>query len=164
MIARPSKSLSVRRTRGWLTLRFPAAVSALALGWLVGTPAGAQSATDGLRVIVHISNPASAVEREFLAAAFLKKATRWDDGQAIRPVDLPQVSAVRRSFSANILRRSVAAIRNYWQQRIFSGRGVPPPELDSEAAVADYVAKNPGAVGYVSGNVDRRRVKVLALK
>lgn len=164
MAARAPKSFSVRRTRRSLALHLGAASCALGLGWLFGTPALAEAAAESLRVIVHTSNPATAVDREFVAAAFLKKATRWDDGQAIRPVDLPQQSAVRRSFSASILRRSVAATRNYWQQRIFSGRGVPPPELESEVAVTEYVAKHPGAVGYVSGNVELSQVKVLTLK
>ena len=46
----------------------------------------------------------------------------------IRPVDLRPNAATRRLFSERMLRRSVAAVRSYWQQRIFSGRGVPPPE------------------------------------
>jgi hypothetical protein len=50
------------------------------------------------------------------------------------------------------LKRTVAAVRSYWQQRIFSGRDVPPPELDSDASVIAYVERTPGAVGYVSGD------------
>jgi len=63
------------------------------------------------------------------------------DGETALPVDLRSDSSVRRKFSESVLKRSVAAIRSYWQQRIFSGREVPPPELDSDAAVLRYVAK-----------------------
>ena len=49
-----------------------------------------------------------------------------------------------------MLKRSVAAVRSYWQQRIFSGRDVPPPEVDTENQVIKYVAGDPGALGYVS--------------
>lgn len=159
----PSR-LRTRRTRPARLRQLAAVACALGLGWLSGVAVGAEPAPDSFRLIVHASNPASSMDRDFVAAAFLKKATRWDDGQTIRPVDLPQASSVRKSFSNNVLRRSVSAVRNYWQQRIFSGRGVPPPELESEAAVAEYVARNPGAVGYVSGSVELGRVKVLALK
>jgi hypothetical protein len=55
-----------------------------------------------------------------------------------------------------VLKRSVAAVRNYWQQRIFSGRGVPPPELDSDEEIVAYVLKHRGAVGYVSGSAELR--------
>ena len=69
----------------------------------------------------------------------------------IRPVDLEPDSPVRRRFTEEVLRRPLAAVRAYWQQRIFSGRDVPPPELDSDQQVIDYVMKYAGAIGYVSG-------------
>jgi ABC-type phosphate transport system substrate-binding protein len=102
------------------------------------------------RVVVHASNPTRAIERTFLADAFLKKATRWDYGETIKPLDQRADSSTRRAFSLSILKRSIAAVRSYWQQRIFSGRDVPPPELDSDESVIAYVERNPGAVGYVS--------------
>jgi len=59
----------------------------------------------------------------------------------------------------------VEAVRRYWQQCIFSGRSVPPPELDSDEAIVRYVAKYRGAVGYVSADakLGDRDVKVLAV-
>jgi hypothetical protein len=115
------------------------------------------------RVIANPDNPAGSVSREFLERAFLKKASDWGDGTSIRPVDLRVDSGVRRAFSRTVLRRSTAAVRSYWQQQIFSGRGVPPPELDSDAAVVDYVLKHRGAVGYVAGSTDVKRAKSLAV-
>jgi ABC-type phosphate transport system substrate-binding protein len=103
-------------------------------------------------VIVDPANPTTSVPRRFLADAFLKKTTRWDNGETIRPVDQPPDSSVRRRFSDEVLKRSVAAVRNYWQQIIFAGRGVPPPELDSDEEVVKYVTDHAGAVGYVSGS------------
>jgi hypothetical protein len=49
----------------------------------------------------------------------------------------------------------------YWQQQIFSGRGVPPLELSTETAVVEYVRAHPGAVGYVSAGADIRGLKVV---
>jgi hypothetical protein len=114
-------------------------------------------------VVVHPSNPETSVSREFLTDAFLKKTTRWRHDETIRPADLSPGSATRAHFSKSVLRRSVAAVRSYWQQRIFSGRGVPPPELHDDAAMVDYVAKYPGAVGYVGGDAKLEGVKVLNL-
>jgi len=104
-----------------------------------------------LRVIVHPTTSAHALEREIVADMFLKKVTRWPGGDAVRPVDLRPDDPTRRRFSEAVLRRSVQAVRSYWQQRIFSGRDVPPPELDSEASVVAFVSRFPGAIGYVSG-------------
>jgi ABC-type phosphate transport system substrate-binding protein len=126
---------------------------ALALGLFLGLGGSSRvaDASDAeLKIIIHPSNAARTAEKGFLADAFLKKVTRWPGGETIHPLDQRPDTAVRRSFSQNILKRTVAAVRSYWQQRIFSGRDVPPPELDSDASVIDYVERTPGAVGYVS--------------
>jgi ABC-type phosphate transport system substrate-binding protein len=135
--------------------------------WLFGA-AGSQALADeaspAFRLVVHPSNPQPGAERSFLADAFLKKTTRWEGGETIRPVDLRPTATARKSFTERILKRSVGAVRSYWQQRIFSGRDVPPPELDSDDEVLAFVAKYPGAVGYVSGSAKLKGVKELAIK
>jgi hypothetical protein len=113
------------------------------------------------RVIVNPSNRVTSVERKFLEDAFLKKATRWPQHGVIRPADLAPQSPARRRFSRDVLDRSVAAVKAYWQQRIFSGRDVPPPEFASDEQVIDYVLKHEGAVGYVSGAAQLRGAKVV---
>jgi ABC-type phosphate transport system substrate-binding protein len=99
-----------------------------------------------------------------LIDVFLKRTTRWNDGEAIRPVDQRPDSTARRRFSETILQRSVAAVKSYWQQRIFSGRDLPPPELDSDDAVVSYVTKHRGAVGYVSGTAKLERAKPVQIQ
>jgi ABC-type phosphate transport system substrate-binding protein len=116
------------------------------------------------RVIVNPQNPRATIERRFLLEAFLKKRTRWGDDELIRPADLDSRSHVRGQFSKQILNRSVGAVKSYWQQVIFSGRGVPPPELASDDEVVTYVLRYPGAIGYVSSAVDLRGAKVIEVK
>jgi ABC-type phosphate transport system substrate-binding protein len=111
----------------------------------------AHAAEPAYRVVIHPSNATRSASNDWLSDAFLKKVTRWPDGEGVRPVDQRATSEVRRAFSQGVLRRSLGAVRSYWQQRIFSGRDVPPPELDSDEAVVSFVAKHAGAVGYVSG-------------
>ena len=115
-------------------------------------------------VIVNPANGTSMVERRFVAEAFLKKTTRWPDGELIRPVDQGPDSAVRQRFSDEMLGRSTAAVKSYWQQILFAGRALPPPELDGDEAVVRYVLKYVGAVGYVSGTANVERVKTIVVK
>jgi ABC-type phosphate transport system substrate-binding protein len=122
------------------------------------------SASVSFRLIAHPSNSLTSVERRFVADAFLKKVTRWASGEVIRPVDLTPGSPVRRSFSDEVLGRSVEAVKNFWQQAIFSGRDVPPPELDAEDEVVRYVLKHPGAIGYVSTSVGLDGAKILTVR
>jgi len=115
-------------------------------------------------VIVHPANSVTRLDRKFITNAFLKKKTRWSDDTPIRPVDLGPSSAVRREFSATILGRSVAKVRRFWSQVVFSGRGVPPPEFGSEADVVEYVTTHEGAIGYVSDRVPLAGAKVVQVR
>jgi ABC-type phosphate transport system substrate-binding protein len=122
------------------------------------------SNTTAFRVIVNPVNPTTSIDRRFLAEAFLKKTTRWPHDEQIRPVDLEPDSPTRRRFSEDVLKRSVAAVKSYWQQMVFSGQNLPPPELDSDEQVVKFVLRNPGAVGYVSATANIDGVKVLSLR
>jgi ABC-type phosphate transport system substrate-binding protein len=131
-----------------------------------GGRSGAVNA-DGWTAFHVIVNPANAMvsaDRKFIAEAFLKKVTRWPNDDLIRPVDQESRATVRQVFSDGVLKRSVAAIKSYWQQMVFSGTGVPPPELDSEAEVVKFVLKNRGAVGYVSAGMNLQGAKILTLR
>lgn len=136
----------------------------LLLTCLLATAAVAQSEPPPYLIVVNGQNPMTAVGRRFLSEAFLKKTTRWEDGELIRPVDLHPESAVRRRFSDQIMRRSVTAVRSYWQQMIFAGRDVPPPELAGDSQVLDYVRRHAGAVGYVSAAADTAGTRVVTVR
>ena len=124
----------------------------------------AASAVATYEIIVHPSNPAGALDRKFCADAFLKKATAWPEGETIHPVDLASESPVRKTFTEYVLRRSVSAVKTYWQQRIFSGRDVPPPELDDDDQVVNYVLKHEGAIGYVSTSANLHGAKIVLVQ
>jgi ABC-type phosphate transport system substrate-binding protein len=102
------------------------------------------------KLIVHQSNPLTAVSREELSKIFLKKTRRWPDNRPAQPVDLNDASPVRARFSRDVHDRALSAVLAYWRQKIFSGAGVPPPEKRSDAEIIAYVSANPNAVGYVS--------------
>jgi ABC-type phosphate transport system substrate-binding protein len=122
------------------------------------------AATDDFKIIVNPGNPVDAIERTFLRDAFLRKASDWDGGVAIRPIDLATRFGVRMRFGQAVLRKTPAQLKNYWNQQIFSGKGVPPPEVDSIAAVVAYVLGNPGAIGYLPVDADVGAAKVVRVK
>jgi ABC-type phosphate transport system substrate-binding protein len=115
-------------------------------------------------IIVHADNPVTTLDRKTLSDTFLKKKTRWPGGDVIHPVDQIAAADVRTRFSAKVLERTVSAVRAYWQQRIFSGRDVPPPELVSDEEVVKYVLGRTGAVGYVSASADIKGARPLRIE
>lgn len=136
----------------------------LVLGIGLAAGASAESPSIEFIVVVNRQNAATSVSREFLADAFLKKASRWDGGETIRTVDQRADSSARNAFSSTVLKRTVRAVRNYWQQRIFSGGDLPPPELDSDDAVVGYVARYRGGVGYVSRSANLGDTKAVPVQ
>ena len=88
---------------------------------------------------------------------------KWSDGTKVLPVDQSTSSSVRSDFSKSIHGKPVSSIESYWQRRIFSGRGVPPPEKKSDKQVINYVKDNPGAIGYVSSKAKLSGVKVIRI-
>jgi ABC-type phosphate transport system substrate-binding protein len=115
-------------------------------------------------VIVHSSNAETSLTKSEVSHLFLRKVTKWKDGHSVLPIDLVEGSPIRRSFSRAVHGRDVPAIKNYWQQQIFSGRGVPPREMDSEEEVVRLVAQTPGAIGYVSTATALRNVKIVKIE
>lgn len=139
-----------------------AALTAVLL-FVLGAPAASGKPPSYL-IIVHPNNPVQEVDKSFLRNAFLKRTPQWPNNESIRPVDLGTNSQTREQFSNDVLGRRVAEVKIYWSQQIFSGKNVPPPELDSDAAVIDYVLHNNGAVGYVSEGSNPGGAKVVSVK
>lgn len=120
-----------------------------AVAVLLGTGLRAQEPVS-FRVIVHPTNPVGSLSRGEVSRLFLRQATRWQTGQRVMPVNLIAQSPLRQAFARQIHHKSLPAERAFWQRQIFSGRGVPPVEVATEQEVVNYVARHPGAVGYVS--------------
>ena len=79
-------------------------------------------------------------------------------------MDQGDEQAVRRAFTREIHGRSVSGVRHYWQRQVFSGKGLPPPEVPGDEAVVEFVRSHPGGIGYVSADVNLDGVKVLEIK
>jgi ABC-type phosphate transport system substrate-binding protein len=102
------------------------------------------------QVIVHASNPAPALSRDLVAKLYLKTSLKWADGTRAAPVSNAASRDLSEAFAKTVLGKSPAALASYWQQQIFAGKDVPPPEKKSDADVIAFVKATPGAIGYVS--------------
>lgn len=115
------------------------------------------------KVIVNVGNSTTSLSSKELSDIFLKKHLKWQNNENIIPIDLSSRSAVRDDFSNLIHGKTISAIKSYWQQFVFAGKGTPPVEKNSDIEVVEYVKRNPGAIGYVSLNSDVSGVKVISL-
>lgn len=134
----------------------------LALVLMAGVTAAEPSPP--FQVVVHRSNPVLSITRAELSAIYMKRLRSWPDGSEIVPVEHPSTSRIREQFSRAAHGKSVAYVTRYWQRLIFAGRAIPPAELRSSAAVADFVRAHRGAIGYIDHDTPPGAgVKVIAV-
>jgi ABC-type phosphate transport system substrate-binding protein len=133
---------------------------------VLGLASASRAGSEGgeFKVIVNPDNPVDSVSRDFLRDAYLGKASEWGNGDTVHPIDLTERFAAREKFTEEVIRKTPAQLRTYWNQQIFSGKGVPPPEGDSVADVIDYVVSTPGAVGYLPADADPGKAKVIGIR
>ena len=117
------------------------------LGLVLGA---ARAEAQGYVVVVNAANPVTSIKKDRANGLFLKRITRWENGNPVVPVNLDRTSATREAFSRAVHGKSVSAIESNWQQQIFAGRAVPPAQRTSDADVMSFVANNPDAIGYVT--------------
>lgn len=106
-------------------------------------------APKSFKVIVNSRGPIDALKRADAEALFLKKTSKVKD-VGITPYDQPLDSATRQRFSEVVMQRSPRTVHAFWQQRLFTGQGVPPKEVKDDAAAIAVVATNAGAISYVA--------------
>lgn len=132
-------------------LKRPFAVAAVLVACAAALPAQQDVP---YRVVVHLSNPVARLTRDQASQIFLRRVTLWDSRKPVLPVDQAADSPVRRAFSKQVHRRTIASVQTYWQQQTFAGRGVAPPERASDVDVLAYIRRFPGGIGYVSADTN----------
>ena len=135
--------------------RFPYLVAIVLLA-----PASVWAQGGGYTIVVNPSNQAKAMSKDEVARIFLKKATKFPDGRSASPVDLAVNSSIRETFSKSVLGKPASAVDAYWQQQIFSGRDIPPPQKSENAAIS-FVRSNENGIAYISSGADTAGLKVI---
>ena len=110
-------------------------------------------AYDGIAVIVHKDNPLEGLSGEEIARIFEGKTTRWEeiggDRGAIHFVAREEGSGTRGAFESLVMKKRDISLRALVQA--------------SNGAVREIVARDPGAIGYISLGLIDHRVKALAV-
>jgi ABC-type phosphate transport system substrate-binding protein len=102
-----------------------------------------------LIVIVAAGSPVAALRSDQVADIFLGQVARFPDGREAVALDLGLGSALRDEFYVKVAARKPALMKAHWTKMIFTGRGQPPKEAPTSAAVRKLVADNPALIGYI---------------
>jgi len=114
-------------------------------------------------VISNSSVKAADVSTADLRDVFTGASSTFKDGSHVTPV-LLKSGPVSDGFLALYVGKSDSAFRANWRSLLFSGQGVMPRTLDSDAAMVEYVAHTPGAIGYIAKSTPHEGVKALVVR
>jgi ABC-type phosphate transport system substrate-binding protein len=121
------------------------------------------SAREEIIIIVARDAPDFSINRVMLRDIYLKKIFMDRNGRPFVPVNLPPENPLRLSLAETLFNKSAQQLQDYWNQRYFQGVA-PPYVLHSQEAVVEFVAKTPGAIGYIAACcLDERVRQVLAI-
>jgi ABC-type phosphate transport system substrate-binding protein len=114
-------------------------------------------------IIANPSVKASEVSAADLRDIFTGSANSLKDGSRVTPV-LLKGGAAHEEFLRTFIGKSDAVFRAGWRSLVFSGQASMPRNLDSDAAMVEYVAHNASAIGYISKTSPHEGVKVLSVR
>lgn len=128
----------------------------------MGLMMAAQIAYAEIVVVVHPSN-SNAIDSKLVQRIYLGKEDKFADGTETIAVNQNVDTSIRQTFDESIVGRSSSQIAAYWSKLVFTGKGIPPKEVASDAEVIDLVSKNPNVIGYIDSASVTGDVKVVAL-
>lgn len=115
-----------------------------------------------LVVIVHPSNNDS-LDSKIVQRIFLGKEKKFPNGSECVAVNQVAETGIRQSFDKDILGRSSSQVSAYWSKLVFTGKGIPPEEVASDAEVIELVSQNPAFIGYIDRASATDSVKIVEL-
>jgi ABC-type phosphate transport system substrate-binding protein len=101
-------------------------------------------------VIVHPTLNDLHLTKTTLRAIFAMRIPQWPDGTPVNVFVLDDEHPLHMQFCKSLLGMFPYQLRRIWDQQAFSGTGVRPNRVSSEAEMRQRIANTPGAIGYIS--------------
>ncbi|MGO4891058.1 hypothetical protein [Flavobacterium sp. W21_SRS_FM6] len=114
-------------------------------------------------VIIVNPNNDSAIDAKVAQRIFLGKEGKFSNGKEAIPVNQIADSPSRTDFDTTVLGRSSAQVSAYWSKLVFTGKGIPPKEVQNDAEAIALVADNQDAISYVDSSAVTANVKAIPL-
>jgi TonB family protein len=132
----------------------------VAAGWT--TLLGASAMAGDVKVIVNPSVKAESISARELKSLYLEEKSSLN-GAHVEPV-IEKHGPAHEAFLRDYLGQTDDELQKYYQALVFTGRGMMPKAVGSDAEVVAYVAKTKGAIGYVGNSANVEGVRTLAIE
>ena len=131
----------------------------VSVGWMLA--ATSFSLAGDVKVIANPSVKSDSISETELRSVYLLQRRTLNDGSAVQPVLGRGIAHI--VFLRDHLKRDNQELHTYYEGMVFTGKSSMPKQLNSDAEVVAYVARNRGAIGYVSEPTDTTGTKVLTV-
>ena len=85
---------------------------------------------DSLTVVTSLGND-EALDLDQVARIFLGKTAQYPSGAPVIALNLDPGDPRYVEFCQRVLKKTPNQLKAYWARRVFTGRGKPPPQVDS---------------------------------
>jgi ABC-type phosphate transport system substrate-binding protein len=113
-------------------------------------------------VVVNAKSPVVALSDDAMRDYFLGKKTVWEDGSRVVVVVLKEGPS--HDGLMKLLGKNPSQFSTGWKKLVFTGKGAMPEQIESEAALVDFVARTPGAIGFVDAGMVKEGVKAVPIR
>lgn len=114
----------------------------------------------GVVVVTNKGVASGSVNAEMIKKIYSGHVTKWPDNQAI-VVSVMEGSDAHKEFLKTYVNKSDSQFSSTWKKMMFTGQASYPKNFDSAQSLVDFVAKTPGAIGYVDAGTKTDGVNVV---
>lgn len=111
-------------------------------------------------VITHKNVSSGSVNADVVKKIYSGHMTKWPDNQAI-VVSVMEGSDVHKDFLKTYVNKSESQFSAAWKKMMFTGQASYPKNFASAQSIVDFVAKTPGAIGYVDAGAKTDNVNTI---
>lgn len=115
----------------------------------------------GEAVVTGANSDVGPLTRDQVRDLFLGMISSLPDGVTAVLVDLPESSPARNDFYLKLTNKTAAQASALWAKLYFTGRGIPPREVQSTEEVKAFLNSTPGSIGYIDASAVDPSVKVI---
>jgi ABC-type phosphate transport system substrate-binding protein len=130
-------------------------------GCLLSVAFAAHSQATAMRVVVNPSVEPKILTVEQMRRIFSMRQTTWSNGQAITVYVLSSQHLTHQAFSKKVLGMFPYQLDRIWNKLVYSGLGEEPIKVQSEQEMLDRISQKPGAIGYVTQQINDNNVNFI---
>lgn len=103
------------------------------------------------------------VTKDDVKNILLGTKTKWDSGTLIKVAVLAE-GAIYDTVIQQYAERTPDQFERFWKKQVFTGKGIAPESFKTDAEVLAYVAKTPGAIGFIGSDTAAAGVKIVKVE